>query len=45
VLPHLRAAPREDDGKLHVYHLRDTHLNRKGNEIVGRALAEFVRNE
>lgn len=41
--PALRAAPPEPDGRLHVYHLRDTHFNRKGNGIVGAALAEFLR--
>ena len=26
----------------HVYHLRNTHFNRRGNEVVGKALAEFL---
>lgn len=42
VLPALRAAAPEADGRPHVYHRYDTHLNRKGNEIVGRELARFL---
>jgi hypothetical protein len=41
--PVLRAAAPERDGSLHVYHLRDTHLNAKGNRIAGLAIAEFLR--
>jgi len=43
LLPILRAAPREADGRLHVYHLQDTHLNAKGNRIAGEALADLLR--
>ncbi len=46
LLPLLRSAPppkSPPDGKHHVYSLRDTHLNRRGNEIVGEALANFIR--
>lgn len=42
VLPALRAATPEADGRPHVYHRYDTHLNRKGNEIVGKELARFL---
>ncbi|MCC7012408.1 MAG: hypothetical protein IT454_07610 [Planctomycetes bacterium] len=44
LLPALRAAEPLADGKRHVYHLNDTHLNTRGNKIVGLALAEFVRS-
>ena len=27
---------------LHVYHRRETHLNARGNEIAGKALAELI---
>lgn len=43
-LPVLRAAPLEADGRPHVYHRFDTHLNRKGNAIVGKALADYLKN-
>ena len=43
VRPLLRAAPPLADGKRHVYAMRDSHVNRRGNEIVGKALAEFLR--
>ena len=42
VLAPLRAAEPLADGKLHVYRLRDTHLNARGNAIVGRELARFT---
>ena len=43
LLPVLRAAEPLADGRRHVYHLRDTHFNARGNRIVGEALAEFLR--
>lgn len=43
LLPVLRSAPPLDDGRRHVYHLRDTHWNARGNRIAGLALAPFVR--
>jgi hypothetical protein len=43
LLPILRAEPRESDGDRHLYHVRDTHFNRRGNRRVGQALAEFLR--
>lgn len=42
LLPLLLAAEPLPDGKRHVYHLRDTHINARGNEIVGRALAKLI---
>ena len=45
LLPNLRAEPREDDGRYHLYHLKDTHFIARGNAVVGRALAAFVRDE
>jgi hypothetical protein len=44
LLPRLRAVPPLDDGKRHVYHVRDTHFNARGNRIAGEALAEFLRS-
>ena len=42
-LPALRAVEPMSDGRRHLYHLRDTHLNARGNMVVGRQLARFVR--
>lgn len=42
LLPRLRAVPPLADGKRHVYHLRDTHFNARGNKIAGEALAELI---
>lgn len=42
VLPHLRAQPPWSDGRPHLYHLRDTHFNRRGNRAAGEALARFL---
>ncbi|TDJ68334.1 MAG: hypothetical protein E2O39_13330 [Planctomycetota bacterium] len=44
LLPVLRAVPPMDDGRRHLYHLRDTHFNARGNRVVGEALAEFLRS-
>jgi hypothetical protein len=44
LLPSLRAVPPLADGRRHLYHLRDTHFNARGNEVAGRALAEFLRS-
>jgi len=44
LLPRMRAVEPLDDGKRHVYHLRDTHFNARGNRIAGEALAEFLRS-
>jgi hypothetical protein len=43
LLPLLRAVPPLSDGRRHVYHLDDSHLNARGNEVAGKALAEFLR--
>ncbi|MHC5212354.1 MAG: hypothetical protein ACYTG2_16690 [Planctomycetota bacterium] len=42
LLPVLRAVPPLEDGRRHLYHLRDTHFNARGNAVTGRALAEFL---
>ncbi|MFH0946752.1 MAG: hypothetical protein V2A76_16275 [Planctomycetota bacterium] len=42
LLPHLREEPPLPDGRRHLYHLRDTHLNARGNERVGKLLARFL---
>lgn len=41
--PPLDAVPPLADGDRHLYLLRDTHWNVRGNEVAGRALAPFVR--
>jgi hypothetical protein len=43
LLPLMRAAPAWTDGKKHFYHLRDTHFNARGNELAGKALADFLK--
>ena len=43
LLPRLRAAPPLPDGKKHLYSLRDSHWNRRGNADAGAALAEFLQ--
>jgi hypothetical protein len=43
LLPALRAAAPWTDGKKHLYHLRDSHFNARGNQVAGQALAEFLR--
>ena len=42
LLPVLRAIAPEADGNRHLYHLRDTHLNVRGNRTAGEALAPFL---
>ena len=42
LLPIFRNHPEMEDGKRHLYHLFDTHLNARGNEVAGQALAEFL---
>ncbi len=39
----LRAVEPLPDGRRHVYHLRDTHFNARGNRVAGQALAAFVQ--
>jgi hypothetical protein len=43
LLPILRATAPLADGRRHLYHLRDTHFNARGNHVAGEALAEFLR--
>lgn len=43
LLPILRAEPPGPDGNRHLYHLRDTHFNARGNRVAGEAIAAFVR--
>ena len=45
VMPALLATPALEDGRRHVFHVRDTHLNARGNEVVGRALAAFLAEQ
>lgn len=42
MLPELRATPPWSDGRPHLYHLRDTHFNARGNRAAGEALARFL---
>lgn len=42
LLPILRAEPPLEGGRRHLYHLRDTHFNARGNEVAGKALARFL---
>ncbi len=42
LLPVLRSQEPLADGRPHLYHLRDTHFNARGNEVAGRSLAGFV---
>ena len=42
LLPVLRGVPPLDDGDRHLYHLRDTHWNARGNRVAGEALATFL---
>ena len=41
--PALTAVPALPDGDRHLYLLRDTHWNVRGNQVAGVALAPFVR--
>ena len=43
LLPALRAVPPMADGKRHLYHLRDTHFNARGNAIAGEELARLLQ--
>ncbi len=43
LLPVLRQVSPMADGQRHLYHLRDTHFNARGNQVVGKALAKFLR--
>jgi hypothetical protein len=43
LLPALRAVVPMEDGRRHLYQLRDTHFNARGNAVAGEELAEFLR--
>jgi hypothetical protein len=43
LLPVLRGVRPLDDGEAHLYKLNDTHFNARGNAVVGRALADFLK--
>lgn len=43
LLPVFRGVPALTDGERHLYHRRDTHWNRRGNETAGAALAAWLR--
>jgi hypothetical protein len=42
LLPRMRAIPPLPDGNRHLYHLRDSHFNARGNRVAGEALAELI---
>ncbi len=42
LLPAFRAVAPLPDGRRHLYSLRDSHWNRRGNAAAGEALAEFL---
>jgi len=42
LLPILRSMAPLADGNRHLYHLRDTHFNARGNEVAGLAMARFI---
>jgi SGNH hydrolase-like domain, acetyltransferase AlgX len=44
LLPVLRRVEPLADGHRHLYHLRDTHFNVRGNRVAGEALAGFLRD-
>lgn len=43
LLPVLRAEPVASDGRRHLFHRDDSHLNARGNAVAGAALAAFLR--
>jgi len=45
LLPIMKKTPVLTDNKRHLYHLRDTHLNVRGNIVAGKAFAIFIRNQ
>lgn len=42
LLPALRAVQPLEDGRRHVYHLRDSHFNARGQRVAGAELARFL---
>jgi hypothetical protein len=45
LLPAMRAVVAEPDGSRHLYQLRDTHLNARGNRVAAEELAAFLRRQ
>ena len=45
LLPALLAVPPEPDGARHLFHRNDTHINARGNEVIGKALAGFLSEQ
>jgi hypothetical protein len=43
LLPTFRALSPGPDGSRHLYHVQDTHWNRRGNALAGAELAAFAR--
>ncbi|MHC4513676.1 MAG: hypothetical protein ACYS5W_08245 [Planctomycetota bacterium] len=43
LLPILRGVPPMADGQRHLYQLQDTHFNVRGNDVAGKAIADFLR--
>ena len=43
LLPILRSVVPLPDGQRHLYHLQDTHFNARGNDVAGKAMADFIR--
>jgi len=43
LLPALLRVPPLADGRRHLYHLRDTHFNARGNAVAGEQLASLLR--
>jgi len=42
LLPAMRAAPPLADGRRHLYHLRNTHWNARGNRVAGEEIARAI---
>jgi len=43
LLPLMRSVAPMEDGRRHLYHLRDTHWNARGNRIAAESLADFLK--
>jgi hypothetical protein len=43
LLPAMRAVEPMPDGRRHLYHLRNTHFNTRGNDLAGKELARALR--
>jgi len=44
LLPTMQKVHVMADNKKHIYHLRDTHFNVRGNKVAGKSLSEFIQN-